>query len=188
MSIKPIDERLDELAAVEKDVAENKQALGNEVIAEPIQYTTDPVEFEGEKVASLFGAVRGAIKKAPKRTEIPVTQPGATVEKVGPYQVVPAAEPAKAEQIIIDAGGMPASGKPSPSTAQIQAGVQPTVFNLDQIKDVDGVKQFIEATARQYGADQLTKVSYTDIASKAAAEGYDEKFIARLIEIGRAHV
>lgn len=182
MSIKPIDERLDELAGVEKAVAEDKAALGNEIIAEPIEYTTEPVEFEGEKVASLFGAVRGAIKSAPKRTEVPVTQPGATVEKVGPYQVVPNAEPAKAEQILQTAPTMPAAGKPSPTTAQVQAGVQETVFNLDQIKDVDGVKQFIEATARQYGADQLQKISYTEVAAKAADEGYDEKFIARLID------
>lgn len=182
MSIKPIDERLDELGAVERGLAEDKQALGNEPLPEPIQYTTEPVEFEGEQVASLFGAVKGAIKSATKRTEVPITKPGKAVEKVGPYQAIPNAEPAVAEDILRKAPEMPATGKPSVSPVEKAAGVEQTVFNLDQIKDVDGVKQFIEATARQYGADSLPKISYTEVATKAAEEGYDEKFIARLID------
>ena len=73
------------------------------------------------------------------------------------------------------------TGKPSPSTAQVQAGVPETAFNLDQITDSDGLKQFIEATARTYGADKLVKVSYKDIATKASEEGYDETFLAKII-------
>lgn len=180
MSIKPINERLDELASVDLGITETQDALGGEPLPPPIEYTTEPVDFQGEQVASLFGAVKGAIKRAPKRTEIPVTQPGKAVEKVGPYQVVP--ETAPVDEITNAAPSMPASGKPSPTTAEVQAGVQQTAFNLNQINDSEGVKQFIEATARQYGADAVPKISYTEVAAKAAEEGYDEKFIARLID------
>ena len=77
---------------------------------------------------------------------------------------------------------MPTTGKPSPTTAEAQAGVPETAFNLDLIQDEDGVKQFIDSTARAYGADKLERVSYKEIAAKASDEGYDEAFLARLID------
>jgi hypothetical protein len=77
---------------------------------------------------------------------------------------------------------MPTTGKPSPTAAEKAAGVPETAFNLDMIQDEDGVKQFIEATARAYGADKIEKISYKQMAEQLSVSGYDEGFIARIID------
>jgi hypothetical protein len=77
---------------------------------------------------------------------------------------------------------MPTTGKPSPTPTEKAAGVPETAFNLDMIQDEDGVKQFIEATARAYGADKIQKISYKQMAEQLSTEGYDEGFIARIID------
>jgi hypothetical protein len=183
MSIKPLETRLDDLSQAQAGINELQAEQESDVLA------ADPIEFQesvplegGEQVAGLgLSGLKSILKAAPRRTEAPVVQPGKTVETIGPYQVIPDAEPQVAEDILKAAPTMPTTGKPSPSLAEIKAGVPETAFNLDQITDSDGVKQFIEATGRAYGADKLTKVSYKDIAAKAAEEGYDEAFIAKII-------
>jgi len=183
MAIKPLETRLDDLAEAQAGINELKAEQESDVLAaEPIEFQeTMPLEG-GEQVAGLgLSGIKSLLKAAPRRTEIPVTQPGKTVETIGPYQVIPDAESKVAEDILQAAPTMPTTGKPSPSLAEIQAGVPETAFNLDQITDSDGLKQFIEATGRAYGADKLTKVSYKDIAAKAAEEGYDEAFLAKII-------
>lgn len=183
MAIKPLETRLDDLAQAQAGVNELKAEQESDVLAaEPIEFQESAPLEGGEQVAGLgLGGIKSLLKAAPSRTEIPVVKPGKTVETIGPYQVIPDAEPAVAEKVLQTAPAMPTTGKPSPSTAQVQAGVPETAFNLDQITDSDGVKQFIEATARTYGADKLVKVSYKDIATKAADEGYDETFLAKII-------
>jgi hypothetical protein len=173
MAIKPLNERLDELSGVEQDTAQlppETQPL------EQIALDNEPVEFETTQVAGIKD-IAEIILKAPKRTKKPVIQEGAAVEKVGPYQVIKDVTPAEAETILQEAPKMPVSGKPS-----APPGVQETAFNLDLIKDEDGVKQFIEATARSVGADKLQKISYKEVATKAAEDGYDETFLARMID------
>jgi hypothetical protein len=181
MAIKPLETRLDELAQAQAGVNELKPGQELDVdAAEPIAFQESAPPEDPEQVAGL-GTLRKILKAAPVRTEAPVVRPGKTVETIGPYQVIPDAEPKVAEGILKAAPTMPTTGKPSPSQAQIQAGVPQTVFNLDRITDADGVKQFIEATARAYGADKIERVSYKDIAAKASDEGYDEAFLARVI-------
>lgn len=178
MAIKPLTERLDELSGVEQDTAQlppETQPL------EQIALDNAPVEFETTQVAGRLDVLKEVLT-APKRVKKPVIQEGKSVEKVGPYQVIKETEPQKAVDVLNTAEDMPVTGKPSPTTAEVQAGVQETAFNLDLIKDEDGVKQFIEATARQYGADKIEKVSYKEIAAKAAEDGYDEAFLARIID------
>ena len=173
MAIKPLNERLDELSTVEQDTAQlppETQPL------EQIALDNAPVEFEPTQVAGIKD-IAEIILKAPKRTKKPVIQEGAAMEKIGPYQVIKDAPQATTEKILEEAPKMPTTGKPS-----AEPGVQETAFNLDLIQDEDGVKQFIEATARQYGADKLEKVSYKEIATKAAEDGYDEQFLARIID------
>lgn len=183
MAIKPLETRLDELAEAQAGINELKVEQESDVLAaEPIEFQESVPLEGGEQVAGLgLGGIKSLLKAAPKRTEIPVVTPGKTVETVGPYQVIPDAPPKVAEDILKAAPTMPTTGKPSPSLAEIQAGVPETAFNLDQITDSDGLKQFIEATGRAYGADNLVKVSYKDIATKAADEGYDEAFLAKII-------
>ena len=183
MAIKPLETRLDELAEAQAGMNELKVEQESDVLAaEPIEFQESVPLEGGEQVAGLgLGGIKSLLKAAPKRTEIPVVTPGKTVETVGPYQVIPDAPPKVAEDILKAAPTMPTTGKPSPSQAQIQAGVPETAFNLDQITDSDGLKQFIEATGRAYGADNLVKVSYKDIATKVADEGYDEAFLAKII-------
>lgn len=173
MAIKPIEDRLDELTATQKDVADIAMDQPAELLPEPISYNEEPQTFEPENTAGL-GVLREVIRKAPKKTERPIVAPEKELDKVGPYQVMPEAEAAKAEEVLQTAPTMPVEGKPAE-----------TVFNLNQIKGDDGLKQFVEANARVYGADKLVKISYTDIANKAAEEGYDEAFIARLLDTSK---
>jgi hypothetical protein len=101
--------------------------------------------------------------------------------KVGQSQVIRETG-AKGEVIIESMPQMPTTGKPSPTSAEVAAGVPETAFNLDMIQDADGVKQFIEATARAYGADKIAKISYKQMAEELSVSGYDEGFIARIID------
>ena len=183
MAIKPLETRLDDLSQAQAGINELQAEQESDVLAaEPIEFQESVPLEGGEQVAGLgLSGLKSILKAAPRRTEAPVVQPGKTVETIGPYQVIPDAEPQVAEDILKAAPTMPTTGKPSPSLAEIQAGVPETAFNLDQITDSDGLKQFIEATGRAYGADKLTKVSYKDIAAKAAEEGYDEAFLAKII-------
>jgi hypothetical protein len=121
------------------------------------------------------------IKEAPIRTERPILPPGVEQGKVGQSQVIRETG-AKGEVIIESAPQMPTTGKPSPTSAERAAGVPETAFNLDMIQDADGVKQFIEATARAYGADKIEKISYKQMAEELSVSGYDEGFIARIID------
>lgn len=169
MAMQPLEERLDELSAVQKDVVDIQIDQPGEPLPQPIEYTEQEPAFEPVDTAGLpLGTLKGVIKKAPKREVKPAES------AVGPYQVIPDA-PAevvqKVEQQMANVPPeVPAVGKP-PETA----------FNLNQIQDENGLKQFIDATARVYGADKLERVSYKDIAAKASEEGYDEAFLARII-------
>lgn len=168
MSIKPLTERLDELSSAEQEVA---QVVPEQVQQEPLIELTDAgQEFEPTLVAGPASLIRKAIKEAPKRTEKPMISPEADMEKIGPYQVI-REDKAKAEAVLEQVPTAPVSGKP-PEVA----------FNLDQITGEDGFKQYIDATARVYGADKIQKVSYKEIAAKAAEEGYDEAFLARVLD------
>jgi len=170
MAMKPLGERLDELSSVEKDVAEIQAQQPNEPLPEPIEYTQAEPSFEPVDVAGLpLGVLKGVIKKAPKREIKPPE--GA----IGPYQTIPNAPVEVVEKVEREMANIPPEvpmeGKP-PETA----------FNLDMIQDDNGLKQFIDVTARVYGADKLEKVSYKEIAAKASEEGYDEAFLARIID------
>jgi hypothetical protein len=169
MAMQPLEERLDELSAVQKDVVNIEIDQPGEPLPQPIEYTKQEPAFDPVDTAGLpLGTLKGVIKKAPKREIKPAE--GA----VGPYQVIPDAPAEVVQKVEQQMANMPpevpAVGKP-PETA----------FNLDQIKDENGLKQFIDATARVYGADKLERVSYKDIAAKASEEGYDEAFLARII-------
>ncbi len=179
MSIKPLNERLDELSTVEQDVA----ALPPESEpVDPVALTDQNPEFEPTLVAGFKGMIREAVRKAPKRTERPILPEGTETGKIGPYSVIKDAKPAQAEAIEKATPAMPTTGKPSPTSAEVAAGVPETVFNLDLIDGPDTFKQHIEAVAKSVGADKFEKISYTDFAAKASAEGYDEAFVARLLD------
>jgi hypothetical protein len=146
-------------------------------------------QFEPVQVASLIQKgtegvgklLRKAVKETPVRTERPILPPGVEQGKVGQSQVIRETG-AKGEVIIESMPQMPTTGKPSPTPTEKAAGVPETAFNLDMIQDADGVKQFIEATARAYGADKIEKISYKQMAEELSVSGYDEGFIARIID------
>jgi hypothetical protein len=185
MAIKPLSERLDELAGAEKNLDVLPVTDEPPQLSDIVELKSEPPTFEEVQVAGGRLDVIKEILKAPKRTQSKILKEGTEAGQVGPYQVIKDAPEATTEKILQEAPKMPTSGKPSPTTAEVQAGIPETAFNLDLIQDDDGVKQFIEATARQYGADRLEKVSYKEIATKASDEGYDEKFIARLLDPSR---
>ena len=179
MSIPSLTERLDDLSAADKESA---QVVPLETqMQELIPLTDAGQEFEATQVAGVGGLFRKAIKEAPVRTERPILPPGVEQGKVGQSQVIRETG-AKGEVIIESMPQMPTTGKPSPTSAEVAAGVPETAFNLDMIQDADGVKQFIEATARAYGADKIAKISYKQMAEELSVSGYDEGFIARIID------
>jgi hypothetical protein len=170
MAMQPLDERLDELSAVNQDVADIQATQPAEPLPAPIEYTEEPQAFEPVDVAGLpFGIIRGATKNAPKRKIKPPEG------KVGPYSTIPDAPAEVANQVNRQMADLPPEvpmvGKPPD-----------TPFNLNQIADENGLKQFIDVTARTYGADKLERVSYKEIAAKASEEGYDEAFLARIVD------
>lgn len=188
MAMKPLNERLDDLSSADKNLDVLPVADGEPKLSDMVQLQSEPPAYEETQVAGRLDVVK-EILKAPKRTERKILKEGTETGQVGPYTVIKDAEPKTVEAITEKMTEMPPevaiTGKPSPSTEQVAAGVVERPFNLDLIQDENGVKQFIDATARQYGADKLEKVSYTEIAAKAAEEGYDEKFIARLLDPSR---
>lgn len=179
MSIPSLTERLDDLSAADKESA---QVVPPETrLDELIPLTDAGQEFEPTQVAGPGGIFRKIIKEAPVRTERPILPEGVAQGKVGQSQVIRETG-AKGEVIIESAPQMPTTGKPSPTPTEKAAGVPETAFNLDMIQDADGVKQFIEATARAYGADKIEKISYKQMAEELSVSGYDEGFIARIID------
>jgi hypothetical protein len=179
MSIPSLTERLDSLSSADKESA---QVVPLETqMQELIPMTDAGQEFEPTQVAGVGSLLRKAIKEAPPRTERPILPEGVDQGKVGQAQVIRETG-AKGEVIVESMPQMPTTGKPSPTTAEKAAGVPETAFNLDMIQDEDGVKQFIEATARAYGADKIEKISYKQMAEQLSVSGYDEGFIARIID------
>jgi len=179
MSIPSLTERLDSLSSAEKESGEVVPTQTR--LDELIPLTDAGQEFEPTQVAGLGGLLRKAVKETPIRTERPILPPGVDQGKVGQSQVIRETG-AKGEVIIETMPQMPITGKPSPTSAEVAAGVPKTAFNLDMIQDADGVKQFIEATARAYGADKIEKISYKQMAEELSVSGYDEGFIARIID------
>lgn len=185
MAIDSLNQRLDQLTPENLQV---QQTLPN-IEPPPFNPEADAIlpaedqppadEFVPE--AGLFTQlVKKQIKKAPLSAERKILQKDIQSGKVGAYSVV--REEAPAGKILQDAQTAPISGRPSPTTEQKAAGIEKTIFNLDQINDADGVRQFIEAIAKEYGADKLPKMSYKEVAEKAALEGYDERFLARILD------
>lgn len=183
MAIDSLTQRLDQLTPENLQV---QQTLPN-IEPPPMDMEADAIlpadeqpvdEFQPE--AGLFTQLVKKIKKVPAGAERKILQKDIQSGKVGAYTVI--REDAPVAEILNKAPTTTASGKPSPTQAQIDAGVEKTVFNLDQIKDADGVRQFIEATALQYGANNLPKMSYKEVAEKAANDGYDERFLARILD------
>jgi hypothetical protein len=179
MSIPSLTERLDDLSAADKESA---QVVPPETrLDELIPLTDAGQEFEPTQVAGIGTLLRKAVKETPIRTERPILPEGVAQGKVGTSQVIRETG-AKGEVIIESMPQMPTTGKPSPTPTEKAAGVPETAFNLDMIQDEDGVKQFIEATARAYGADKIQKISYKQMAEELSVSGYDEAFIARIID------
>ena len=179
MSIPSLTDRLDSLSSADK---ESEQVVPLETqMQELIPLTDAGQEFEATQVAGPGGLFRKMIKEAPVRTERPILPEGVPQGKVGQSQVIRETG-AKGEVIVESAPQMPTTGKPSPTPTEKAAGVPETAFNLDMIQDEDGVKQFIEATARAYGADKIQKISYKQMAEELSVSGYDEGFIARIID------
>jgi hypothetical protein len=187
MSIPSLTERLDDLSAADKESAQVVPLATQ--MQELVPLTDAGQQFEPVQVASLIQKgtegvgklLRKAVKETPVRTERPILPEGVAQGKVGQSQVIRETG-AKGEVIIESAPQMPTTGKPSPTPTEKAAGVPETAFNLDMIQDADGVKQFIEATARAYGADKIEKISYKQMAEELSVSGYDEGFIARIID------
>jgi hypothetical protein len=185
MAIKPLGERLDELSSAEREVEQIAVSQPGEPLPQPIEYETEPASFEPVQVAGVGKLIREAVRKAVKKTDRPIIDPQKEIDQVGPYQVVPEATAEKANEVQTKALEMPTEGVPSPSAAQQTAGVPQTTFNLNKITGDVEFKQFVESVAQTYGADKLVKISYQDVALQAAKDGYNEAFIANIMNAGK---
>jgi len=180
MTVPSLTDRIDELSSANKEEAQTVPVADQ--MQELIPLTDAGQEFEPTLVAGPASLIKKAIQEAPKRTERLIIEGDKTLEKIGPYTTIKEAKPETAKVIVESMPDMPTTGKPSPSPTEKAAGVPETAFNLNLIKDDDGVKQFIEATARQYGADKIEKISYKQMAEELSVSGYDEGFIARILD------
>jgi hypothetical protein len=189
MAIKSLDERLNDLSSVEKDLNQvevTSTAPGISVSyleeqQEPVELVEEQPEFEPIKVAGVGKEIlKEVLKSAPKRKEVPVMSPDKQIEKIEPYILIKEAEPEAAREILEEASKMPVSGKPS-----APEGVPETVTNLDMITGPDELKQHIEAVGRAYGADKIERMSYIELANKISEQGYDEAFIASILDPAR---
>jgi hypothetical protein len=183
MAIESLSQRLDQLTPENVQV---QQTLPN-IEPPPVDMEADailpadeqqPDQFEPE--AGLITQLVKKIKKVPAGAERKILQKDIQSGKVGTYTVI--REDAPVNEILNKATTTTVSGRPSPTQEQLDAGVQKTVFNLDLIKDADSYRQFLEATAKTYDADKLEKISYKQVAEQAALEGYDERYIARILD------
>jgi hypothetical protein len=183
MAIDSLTQRLDQLTPENLQV---QQTLPN-IEPPPVDMEADAIlpaeeqpvdEFEPE--AGLFTQLVKKIKKAPAGAERKILQKDIQSGKVGAYTVI--REDAPVDEILNKVPSTTPSGKPSPTQAQIDTGTKKTIFNLDLIKDADSYRQFLEATAKTYDADKLEKISYKQVAEQAALEGYDERYIARILD------
>lgn len=184
MAIESLEKRLDSIA-LQDQALPSTQAVneGLDSAVEQVQMQPEPEMFDPEGVQVAGGPkVMREILRAPRRTTAPILPPGQDAGTVGPYQVIREAEPQAAEAVLQQAPMMPSSGKPSPK----QPGVPATVTNLDNIVGPDELKQFIEASGRAAGADKLQRVSYKTIADQAKQDGYDESFIAGILDPAKA--
>jgi len=182
MALQSLDQRLNELGAIQGEVAQSP--LTPDIVpVDTVELTEEPQSFEPVQTASLLGS----IIKAPLRKEAKILPAGKEVGKVGPYQVISETQAAaKSQQILNAAPTAPVAGRPSPTQAQAAAGVKQTIFNLDKIDGPDSLKQFIEATGSIYGADKIERISYKSIAEEAGKLGYDEAFLAKIIDTTQA--
>ena len=183
MAIDSLTQRLDQLTPENLQV---QQTLPN-IEPPPMDMEADAIlpadeqpvdEFQPE--AGLITQLVKKIKKAPAGAERKILQKDIQSGKVGAYTVI--REDAPVDEILNKVPSTTPSGKPSPTQAQIDAGTKKTIFNLDLIKDADSYRQFLEATAKTYDADKLEKISYKQVAEQAALEGYDERYIARILD------
>lgn len=178
MTVPSLTDRIDQLSSANKEEAQTVPVADQ--MQELIPLTDAGQEFEPTQVAGPASLIKSAVKGAPKRTERLIIEQGKDVGTVGKSQVIRETG-AKSEVVVEGVPQMPTTGKPSPTPTEKAAGVPETAFNLDLIQDEDGVKQYIESISRAYGADKLERVSYKEIAAKAAEDGYDEAFLSRLI-------
>ncbi len=195
MALDPITNRIDQMTGATDAPADAPAMPAAPDVSTPSPVTDAPTgaaapltdlvpqeEFpQYEDQAGLRSLLIKAVKQAPKRTERPIIPPSQATGKVGPFNVIREDAP-KANQILQDAPAASPNGRPSPTQPQIAAGVETAPFNLDNIADTDGVRQFINATASAYDVDNIERISYKDIAEKMSQEGYDEAFLSRILD------
>ena len=119
MSIKPLNERLDELESAEKDVAELPVKIS--ATEDTFPSAEEQPQFEPVQVAGLGDLKKlGNIFKQSKKSERPLIKPGKEQETVGPYQVMPEATTEKVEKILEEAPTMQLLASHLPNRQRLQ--------------------------------------------------------------------
>jgi len=199
MAIPPLEQRLSSiLPAASSTPAEDiplepMPGASQDMMAEPplAAEPGTPTMDEGIQVAGPMSAIRNLVtKQAPKATRNLVPDAARAAEgalpdatKAGRYKLIP-----EADQVLTDTvtgavkgrkAAAPNIGKPSPTAAEVKAGVPVEPFNLSRYQTED-------AAAIVGGvADALnirTKaVTFDEIKAKAAESGISEAFLSRLV-------
>lgn len=199
MAIQPLDQRLSSiLPAADAAAAMPSPEITLEPMpAEGVVDMTEPVTTEpgtpsmdeGVEVAGPFeAAVRQLVTKRAAKAErqlMPSTPPGELPEpgKAGRFKVIPEADQQLTEEV-----GRAVSrrqtfgitqGKPSPSQAEIEAGMPVEPFNLSRYQTEDAAA-IVGGVADALGI-KTKAVTFDEIKAKATENGISEAFLTRLV-------
>lgn len=201
MSIPSLDQRLDSVLPAGASDA----GASPEVPLEPMpgadqvtdQNPTEPVEpgtpnMESVQVAGpVDAAIRKMVTKGAVKAErnlIPDaaraaegTLPDAT--KAGRYKIIPEADQKLTDDVnkavAARQAAAPNIGKPSPSPAEVKAGIPEEPFNLSRYQ-TDDAAAVVAGVADSLGIETKA-VTFDEIKKKAAENGISENFLSRLI-------
>jgi hypothetical protein len=204
MAIAPLDQRLGSILPQTQDPA----AAAPDIQLEPMPGADQPIEppestdqagtpsmADGVQVAGPAGAIgdmlRATLKKAGTKAErnlVPDAARAAEGElpdatKAGRFKIIPEADQTLTDKVTDAVSARKAAGgnigKPSPTQAELDAGVPVEPFNLSVYKTEDA-SAVIGGVADALGI-KTKAVTFDEIKAKAAESGISENFMSRLI-------
>jgi len=199
MAIPPLDQRLSSiLPAQPTSIGPAPEAPLEPMPADvqepaPAEPTAEPgsPSMEGVQVAGLFGGLRELVtKQAPKATRNLVPEAARAAEgalpdavKAGRFKLIPEADQKLTDQVTqavkARQAAAPNIGKPSPSPAEVKAGIPEEPFNLARYQ-TDDAAAVVGGVADALGI-KTKAVTFDEIKAKAAESGISESFLSRLI-------
>lgn len=197
MAIQPLEQRLGSILPAAEAAAPAADIQLEPMPAEGVVDTSEPVTVEpgtpsmdeGVMVAGpVDAALRKLITKRAAQAErklVPDTLPGELPDatKAGRFKVIPEADAQLTDAVQSAAAVRRVSGqtvgKPSPSKAEIEAGIPVEPFNLSRYQSEDAAA-LVGGVADALGI-KTKAVTFDEIKAKATENGISEAFLSRLV-------